>query len=205
MATHIALEEVGLPYQLTPVMLRQGQHLTEEYRRIHPLARVPALEVAPGVILTETPALLQFVAEGSAELGLMPTERLLRARANEWMSVAASTIHVAFIGFFRPERFTSQEAVVEALRLDCKQRFWALLHYVETRLPNNGFILGPRYSLCDAYVVVFFLWAARFELPISELPRYGQLAAQVLARPAVRRALEQEGLASLYETLSHQV
>lgn len=202
MATHIALEEVGLPYRLTPVSLRDGQHRTEEYRRIHPLARVPALEVAPGVILTETPALLQFVADGSAELGLMPSERLLRARANEWMSLAASTIHVAFMGFFRPERFTSQQAAAEALGSESKQHFCELLHYVETRLPKTGFVLGSSYSLCDAYMVVFFLWAQRFQLPVAGLPRYRKLAAQVLARPAVRRALEQEGFGALYEARS---
>src|SRR5690606_21817988 len=129
--------EVGSPYRLEQVLLREGQHKTDEYRRIHPLAQVPALEVELGVFLTETPALLHYLADGSPELGLMPTDRLLRARANEWMSVAASTIHVAFIGFFRPERFTSQQVAAEALRQDCKQRFSDLLRYVEGRLPEN--------------------------------------------------------------------
>src|SRR5690606_29731731 len=89
LVTHIALEEAALPYRLELVSLRDGQHQTAAYRRIHPLARVPALEVSPGAFLTETPALVNFVADASPELELLPTERLQRARANEWMSLLA--------------------------------------------------------------------------------------------------------------------
>src|SRR5882672_499917 len=85
MATHIALEEAGVPYTLEPVLIREGQHRTESYRRIHPLGRLPALEIAPGVVLTETPALLGYLAELVPERELLPPSGLERARANEWM------------------------------------------------------------------------------------------------------------------------
>src|SRR5690242_13618675 len=103
MATHIALEEVGIAYTLEPVLLREGQHLSEQYRRVHPLARVPALEIEAGVVLTETPALLGYLAELAPELGLLPQTGLERARANEWMSLLSSAVHVSFITFFRPQ------------------------------------------------------------------------------------------------------
>jgi glutathione S-transferase len=199
MATHIALEELGQPYELEPVLIREGQHYSEQYRRIHPLSRLPALEIAPGVVLTETPALLSYLADLAPELELLPSDTLSRARANEWMSLLCSAVHVAFITFFRPQRYTSDEAAVAALKVDGKQRFFELLRYVEGRLPEQDFVLGERYSLCDAYLCVFFLWARRFELPIDELPRYSRLASAVLQRPAVRRALEQEGFGHLYQ------
>ena len=198
MATHIALEELGAPYRLEPILIREGQQLSESYRRVHPLGRVPALEVAQGSILTETPALLGYIADQAPALELLPREPLQRARANEWMSLLSSAVHVAFISFFRPQRYTSDEAAVAALKVDGKQRFFELLRHVETRLPEIGFVLGERYSLCDSYLSVFFLWARRFELPVAELPRYARLLSQVLPRPAVRRALEQEGFGHLY-------
>ncbi|HEY6078366.1 MAG TPA: glutathione S-transferase N-terminal domain-containing protein [Polyangiaceae bacterium] len=198
MATHIALEELGAPYRLEPILIREGQQLRESYRRVHPLGRVPALEVAPDAILTETPALLGYIADQAPALELLPREPLQRARANEWMSLLSSAVHVAFISFFRPQRYTSDEAAVAALKVDGKQRFFELLRHVETRLPESGFVLGDRYSLCDSYLSVFFLWARRFELPVAELPRYARLLSQVLPRPAVRRALEQEGFGHLY-------
>jgi glutathione S-transferase len=199
LATHIALEEVGARYRLEPILVREGQQNTEAYRRIHPLGRVPALEVAPDTILTETPALLGYLADQAPTLELLPREPLLRARANEWMSLISSAIHVAFISHFRPSRYTSDEAAAAALKVDGKARFFELLRYVEARLPPARFVLGDRYSLCDAYLTVPLIWARRVELPVGELPRYSALAAEVLARPAVRRTLQQEGLEHLYQ------
>jgi glutathione S-transferase len=197
MAAHIALEELGAPYALSAIAVRDGEQYAERYQRIHPLGRVPALEIEPGVILTETPALLAYVADLAPHLELLPQGTLPRARANEWMSLLASAVHVAFISFYRPERYTSDAAAHAALKHDGKQRFFALLRYVEGRLAQSGFVLGERYSLCDAYLAVFLLWAKRMDLPTNELPRYGRLVERVLERPAVRRALEQEGFGHL--------
>jgi glutathione S-transferase len=202
MATHMALEELGAPYRLEPVLIPKNEQNTEQYRRVHPLGRLPALEIADGVVLTETPALLSYLAEQAPALELLPRDPLQRARANEWMSLLASAVHVTFISFFRPDRYTSDTRAMAALKIDGKQRFFDLLRHVESRLPAAGFVLGERYSLCDAYLSVFFLWARRFELPVAELPRYARLASAVLERPAVRRALEQEGFGHLYPPAS---
>ena len=172
-----------MPYTLEPILIQEGQQLSERYRRVHPLGRLPALEIEPGVVLTETPALLAYVADLAPELELLPGNGLARARANEWMSLLASAVHVTFISFFRPDRYTSDDAASAALKVDGKQRFFDLLRYVESRLPEHGFVLGERYSLVDAYLTVFFLWARRFELPVQELPRYARLSGTVLPRP----------------------
>ncbi|HYP88737.1 MAG TPA: glutathione S-transferase N-terminal domain-containing protein [Polyangiaceae bacterium] len=198
MATHIALEETEIAYQLETISIKDGAQLSERYRLIHPLGRVPALEIEPGLVLTETPALLAYLARRSPQLELLPSDPLERARADEWLSLLSSSVHVAFISFFRPDRYTADEGARAALKIDGKRRFLELLRYVDGRLPARGFALGERYTLCDAYLLVFFLWGRHFELPVQELERYGRLAAQVLERPAVRRALEQEGYGHLF-------
>jgi glutathione S-transferase len=202
MATHFALEELGAPYALELVSVQEGQQYSERYRAIHPLGRLPALEIAPGVILTETPALLGYLADSAPERELLPRDALGRARANEWMSLLASAVHVAFITYYRPQRYTDDPAALAALKLDGKQRFFDLLRHVELRLPREGHALGERYSLVDAYLSVFWLWARRFELPVLELSRYSRLVSTVLPRPAIRRALEQEGFGHLYAAQS---
>lgn len=199
MATHMALEEVGAPYVLEPISTRDGEQRSPRYLAVHPLGRLPALEIAPGVILTETPALLTYLAEQNPKRDLLPQDPLLRARAHEWMSLLASSVHVAFLSFFRSDRYTSNEAAKEALKVDGRQHFWRMMAHLESRLPEAGFALGEKYTLCDAYLTVFFLWARRFEFPVAELPRYQQVATQVLARPAIRRTLEQEGFGQIYE------
>lgn len=193
LVSHIALEEAGVAYSLEPVLIREGQQRSERYLKINPLGRVPALEIAEGSVLTETPAVLAYVAELCPELQLLPVSGVERMRANEWMSLLSSVVHVAFISFFRPQRYTSDEGAAAQLKQDGKQHFQQMLRLIETRLPASGFVLGERYSLCDAYLLPFYLWGRHFELPVSELPRYGALVQRVLSRPAVRRALEQEG------------
>jgi glutathione S-transferase len=202
LVTHIALEEAGLPYDLEKISIREGQHLTPSYRRIHPLARLPALEIGPGDILTETPALLRYIADLVPDAKLLPTEGRAAACANEWLSLCASGVHPQFIGFFAPTRYTDDPAAAEAVSRDCKRRFFDLLQHVESRLPEHGFALGDAYSLCDAYLVVFFLWARKFELPVATLARYARLSETVLTRPAVRRALAQEGLGKLVPAIA---
>ena len=196
LATHIALEEAELPYELVRVALAQGEHLTPEYRRIHPLSRVPALEIGGGAILTETPALLGYIAALVPERELMPAGMLAAARAQEWMSLLASSLHVAFITFFRPERYTAEPAALESLRRDGKTRFFELLSHVDARLATSEYSCGERYSLCDAYMSVFYFWGRKLELPMTTLPSYSRLVASVLLRPAVQRARAQEGLSS---------
>jgi len=200
MATHFALEELGAPYTLEPVLIKEGRQRSAEYLAIHPLGRLPALEIEPGVVLTETPALLGYLADLAPERELLPRSALDRARANEWMSLLASAVHVSFITYFRPQRYADSEAAVAALKVDGKQRFHGMLRYIEGRLPQRGFALGQSYSLVDAYLSVFMLWARRIELDVADLPRYGALVSQVLPRPAIKRALEQEGFGHLYPT-----
>ena len=199
LVTHIALEELGNPYVLEPVLIKENQQRSERYLGIHPLGRLPALEILPGEVLTETPALLTYIADQAPGLRLLPTEPLPKARANEWMSLMASTLHIAFLSAYRPDRFTADSSAQAALRSDGRSRFLSLLQYVERRLPPETFALGRDYTLVDAYLCVIFLWARRIELPLEALPRYARLASAVLARPAVRRALEQEGFGHLFQ------
>lgn len=193
MATHFALEELGAPYHLEPILIRDDEQRSARYLAVHPLGRLPALEVAPGVILTETPALLSFIAEQDPERELLPRDPLLRARADEWMSLLASAVHVSFLTFYRPARYTADASAAQVLKRDGREHFSRMLAYVESRLPEAGYVLGETFSLCDAYLTVFFLWARRFEFPLEGLPRYTRVAEAVLSRPAIARALAQEG------------
>ena len=198
LVTHIALEELGLRYTKQRLALQEGEHLTPAYRAVNPLARVPALEIESGEVLTETPALLWYLSSLAPEAGLMPHGRLAEARANEWMSLLASAVHVHFLSFWRPTRFIEPGSNDESLKSDGKKRFWQLMQHVESRLPERGFVLGPGYSLVDAYVALPLLWSRRLGFPVGELPRYVRVVTGVIERPAVRRALDQEGLSAAY-------
>jgi glutathione S-transferase len=195
LAAHIALEEAGVPYRETLVSIPEAQNLTPEYRRVHPLGRVPALRVLSGEVLTETPAILRYVSRLAPGRELLPeSDAWAAARADEWLSIFASSVHTTFMGFRRPGRFTDNASACEALAQDGLGRFAAMLAFVESRLPETGYLLGKSYSLCDAYAAVFLFWGGVFELPLAPLPRYRALAGRVLERPAAQRAIEREQL-----------
>lgn len=198
LVSHLMLEESGLPYELAQVPIREGKQHTPEYRRIHPLSRVPALEIGVGDVLTETPAILQYLADLAPAAALMPREPRARARANEWMSLFSSHVHVTVITFHRPQRYTDDAAAHTALQRDGKARFIDLLGHLEARLPESAFLFGDGYSAVDAYAAVFCLWSRRLGIPMAAFPRYDRLTDRVLDRPATRRVLEQEGLAASY-------
>jgi len=200
LATHIALEEAGLSFQLEAVNIGAGVPRSDAYLAKNPLGRVPLLELDDGRVLSEVPAILEFIASAAPEKALLPGDPWLKAKASEWMSLFVSSVHPTFLGFFRPERYVRDSAAQEALRADSRGQFLALLEVVERRLPQKGWVLGENYSLCDAYAVIFFLWARHFEFPLAQFPRYTALARHVLARPATQRALQSEGLAGPTKT-----
>jgi glutathione S-transferase len=193
-AVHVGLEESGLEYELHEVNLKSGGHLSPEYLAIHPLGRVPALRLASGAVLTETPAILGFLADSVPERGLLPAEPWPRAQAAEWLSLFVSALHPTFLGFFRPSRYGDEPELHDALSRASRGRFFELLKHVERRLPDGPFVLGERYSLCDPYAAMFFMWARHFRFPVAELPRYAALFERVAARPSFQRALVREGL-----------
>lgn len=194
LASHIALEEAGLPYTPVRVDLRAGAQHAEAYRAINPLGRVPALEVEDG-LLTENVAILSYVSDRVPERGLLPAAGTLeRIRAIEWLAFLASVVHPAFRAISRPDRFL---AGPDSLSLDeVRGRGIAnaaeAMKVAETRLGGRPNALGAHFSLCDAYLFVFFQWS---HLPhirpgMPSLPGLEALGARVEARPAVRRVLE---------------
>jgi glutathione S-transferase len=196
LASHIALEESGLPYALVTVNARTGETQSETYARINPFRRVPALEIEDGV-LTENIAILSYLAGRAPEARLLPAPgSLAHARAQEWLSLCASTLHVAYRPIFRNVRFAeTAEARAEVMRLGL-DTLVETLQLVDERLAGRRYALGDDYSLCDSYLLVFYSWTRRD--PVASrcppLLNWDAHARRVCERPAVRRAFEQEGL-----------
>jgi glutathione S-transferase len=198
LAVHIALIEVGLPHTLRAVDVMSQEHLGEVYRAVHPLARIPALRLAGGEVLTEVGALLRYVDEQS-ERPTLPRSGLAGARCLEWMSLLASGVHIPFAMRINPARFVDEESCFEELRRDGRERGFEMLRYVDARLNPSGTVLQNGPTLLDGYALVFFLWGLRAKLPVGELPRYKRLAQNQMHRAAVRTALQREGLSSVPE------
>ncbi|PZQ58374.1 MAG: glutathione S-transferase [Sphingomonas taxi] len=197
LAPHIALEESGAPFEPVHVDMASGEQRTPEYLRINPKGRVPALAVDDWV-LTENPAILQFIARSFPEAHLWPEDLREQARVAEWLGWIASTVHVAYAHVRRAERYADSEAALAEVRAKGIETCRDLWRAVDARLGAGPWAIGERYTVADAYLLVFWTWGRGSVLGFDmarDFPDWTAHARRMAARPAVRRAFRREGLA----------
>ena len=193
LVAHIALEEAGADFEAERVVLAEGEHRRPEYLEINPHARVPAL-ATNGVVITENIAILNYIADLFGAEGSVPRgEALAAARCNELLAWFASSVHIAFAGVWRAERFTDDEAAWPAIQSGGRaavERFFAEIE----GLCGLGWIAGGPFTAADSYVATFYRWGRRIDLDTSGFPNMAALVRRVIERPAVARAIAREGL-----------
>jgi glutathione S-transferase len=196
LAPHIVLEEQGAPYALELVAIAEGKTRTPEYLAINPKGRVPVLMTEEGEVLTELPAICWYLAQQSSHPLLFPLDKLAAARVLEWCNWLSGTVHaMAFGQLWRPQRFadeTGSHPVIQTKgRADILEHFGS----IERRIGSRDWAVGNAYTVVDAYLLVFFRWGNRIGLDMrSGYPGWTRHAERVAARPAVQRALRQEGI-----------
>lgn len=191
MASHIILAEIGGDYAVEMVDTANGETASgANYREINPKGKVPALEVE-GEVLTEGPAILQFLGDRAANLGLAPTAgTMARARVNEVLNFTGTELHIAFGPLFNP---ASTDAQKEAAR----QAVAGKLDWLEARLVDGrAHLTGEPFTIADAYAFVVANWANFTGIALSRWPQLSGFMARVGARPTVQRVLRAEGLAA---------
>ncbi|MBV6303352.1 glutathione S-transferase N-terminal domain-containing protein [Candidimonas humi] len=198
LASHIVLEETGAPFEPVRVALAEGAQRRPEYLAINPKGRVPV--IADGdFVLTENPAILYYLAQRFPAAKLWPGDPQAAARCAEWLAWGSSGIHVSYAHVSRPERYASSEAAIEDIkakaRASCRET-WGM---VEAKLAaaKSAWVAGEHYSVADAYMFVFWNWGRGSRLGYDmarDFPVWTEHARRMGARPAVKRALEQEGI-----------
>ncbi len=199
---HIALEELGLAHELRRTVLAEGQHLTPEYLAINPRARVPALAFADGRIVTEGPAIMALLNAMRPEAGLLPPAGSWElGKALEWMAWMSSTLHIAYAQIWRPERFLPADGDKAAFSAQGRRNVEARIVEIEAGIVGP-WLIGKAYTLADAYLLAFYRWGIRIGLKLEETsPRWTAWKDRMLERPAVLRALEGEGIGTVWEAV----
>ena len=192
LAAHIVLEEAGAPFEAKRVTILKGEHQTPEYLMLNPLGRVPTLTDGD-FVLTESPAILSYLGHRSACAGLLDLENLEHlGRTHELLAFFSSSVHIAFAQVWRAARFAdgeSAQAEIVACGRTAVERYFTEL---ETLAKGGDWIVGGRYSIADPYLLVFYRWGWRMGLDMSRYPGWTRHKEQMLARPAVQRAVTRE-------------
>ncbi|MEC9415981.1 MAG: glutathione S-transferase N-terminal domain-containing protein [Pseudomonadota bacterium] len=195
LACHIALEESGLDYEAVPVRIRMGEHKESTYKKMNPWGKIPTL-LAGDKVLTETHAILSYIAD-TASVELIPrNDPLSRARAHEWMNFLSSTVHIAFRPLFRPNLLVDTEELYSELLKVGIPNLKNTLMEVERRLTGKKWALGDTYSVCDAYIFVFHIWSQREDVVehVDDMPNWMAHRKRMEAREATQIALNAEGV-----------
>lgn len=160
MAVRIALVEAGAPHLVKRLDLAAGEQRSPDYLAINPKGRVPALVTEHGV-LTETPALLLYVAQRFPNAGLAPLDDpFLLARMQEIHSFLVSTVHVAHAHGRRPGRWADDEQAMAAMQAKMPQNMRDGFDQIERHYLAGPWVLGERFSLADIYLFVIAGWPA---------------------------------------------
>ena len=191
LASHIGLEETGAPYEAKPILLAKGQQRTEEYQKINPRGKVPALSV-DGKVLVENTAILTYLARRFPEKRLMPTDPAEEARCIATMCWFSSIVHPSFQHSMRPERFAEGEAAQAAVKETGRKAFWANCQEIDTMFGGNNWIMGSDYTLVDPYALVFYGWGVRGGFPMKELSAYTAWQERMMKRPTVKKTVDAE-------------
>jgi len=188
---HVLLEEIGKPYQLELVNLREGAQFKPPFTAVSPKGKVPALERDDGSVLTEFPVIARWLGK---QANLLPKDDEADTRAMEAMEYAVSTMHgQGFARLFRTERFapsSSDHETVKAAGREVVEKGFAVL---DKALAGKNYIAGNEFSPADTALFYVEFWAAKrlnMKLPANVAAHYDRM----MSRPSVHRVMQQEGL-----------
>ncbi|WP_137156939.1 glutathione S-transferase family protein [Rhizobium sp. FKL33] len=189
LATRIVLEEIGAPYELIRVDFAKQEQTSPDYLAINPKGRVPALVTERGV-LSETPALLAYLAQMFPQAGLAPLDDPFAfAELQAFNAYLAATVHVAHAHGRRGSRWASEPASFDDMKRKVPETMAACMELIERELFRGPWVMGEIYTVADAYLFTIETWLEGDGVEIGDFPGIAEHFGRMGERKAVRQAL----------------
>ncbi|MBE7419354.1 MAG: glutathione S-transferase family protein [Ideonella sp.] len=189
LASHLALEHARADYRAERVSFATQQQRSAQYLRINPKGRVPALVTERGV-LTETPAILQYVAQTHPQAALAPLDDAFElARMNAFNSYLCSTVHVAHAHRMRGSRWADNAAAQEAMKKKVPQSVGECFELIEREFFAGPWVLGARYSVSDMYLFTLANWLEADGVDPARFPQVAAHRERMRADAVVQKVL----------------
>ncbi|THD45740.1 MAG: glutathione S-transferase [Bradyrhizobium sp.] len=192
LASHIALEDAGAEYSTVRIDFAAHQQRSPEYLAINPKGRVPALVTERG-ILTETPAMLAFIAQSFPKAKLAPLDDPFRfAGVQAFNSYLCSSVHVAHAHRMRGTRWADDPAAIEAMKRKVPDSVGACFELIEQKMLQGPWVMGDSYTVCDPYLFTLAQWMEADSVDIARFPKLRDHRHRMSERAAVRKAVAEE-------------
>jgi glutathione S-transferase len=187
LSPHIVLQELGLPYELIRVNNRTKRTSAgEDFLAINPKGYVAALELDAGEVLTEGPAIVQYLAELKPQAELAPAAGTLeRIRLQEWLNFITSEIHAGSSPLF--DRALPEEALAVFRR-----RLFRRFDFIEATLASRHYLMGDGFTVADPYLFTVLGWMTGFSIGLDRWPAMARYARRIGMRASVQAALARE-------------
>ena len=187
-APHILLEDVGADYEAFKIDFARGEQRHDAYLSINPKGRVPSLSTNQGV-LTETPAILAFIAQSYPKYGMAPESPFEFAVSQAFNCYIASTVHVAHAHKHRGARWADDETAHAHMRAKVYQNMTECAAMIETYYLRGPWVLGDRYSMCDPYMALVTRWLGDDGVEITQFPKITAHNQAMRERPSMQTVL----------------
>lgn len=194
-AVAIGLEEAGLDYDPVKIDFKDGAQTKLPYLDVNPKGRVPSLDV-DGQILTETGAILEYIAASAPDAGLVPTDPLDAAHVRAVMFYLASTMHINHAHKMRGARWATQQSSFDDMAAKVPETMRQSATYIEEHSLRATFVLGDQFSVADAYLFAICNWLEGDGVPISDFPKVAKFWDAMTARASVK-AVQDKGILKL--------
>lgn len=194
LATHIVLEEVGADYSTVRIDFGKEQQKSADYLKVNPKARVPALVTDKG-ILTETPAMLVYVAQSFPALRLaLMDDPFAFAQVQSFNSYLCSHLHVAHAHRMRGHRWVDADdaASIAAMQRKVPESVGAGFELIEREMLKGPWVMGEHYTICDAYLFTLAQWMEKDGVDPARIPRVVDHRRRMSERPSVKKAIAEE-------------
>lgn len=194
LATHIVLEEVGAEYSTARIDFATAQQTSPEYLKINPKGRVPALVTDEGV-LTETPAMLVYVAQRFPQARLAPMEDpFFFAQIQSFNSYLCSSVHVAHAHRMRGHRWVDADdkAAIAAMQRKVPESVGAGFELIEREMLKGPWVMGEQYTICDPYLFTLAQWLEKDGVDPARIPRVIDHRRRMSERASVKKAIAEE-------------
>jgi glutathione S-transferase len=192
LASHIALLDAGAAHEAVRVSFKDEEQRKPAYLAINPKARVPSLVTDKG-ILTETPAILAFIAQTHPDKKLAPlNDAFAFAQVQAFNSYLCATVHVAHAHGRRGARWVDDESAMAAMKRKVPQTMADCFSLIEKTMISGPWVMGESYTICDPYLYTISTWLKGDEVDIAKFPKVSAHFAAMNERPSVREALRIE-------------
>ncbi|HEY4203611.1 MAG TPA: glutathione S-transferase N-terminal domain-containing protein [Xanthobacteraceae bacterium] len=192
LASHIALEDTGAAYETERISFKTNQQNSADFLAVNPKGRVPALVTDRGV-LTETPALLAYIAQSFPEAKLAPLDDPFKfAEVQAFNSYLCSTVHIAHAHRMRGYRWASEETSFADMQRMVPKAMSACYRTIEQNMLRGPWVMGEQYTICDPYLFTLVQWMEGDSVNPADFPKIKDHFERMAERASVRKALAKE-------------